>query len=171
MPTKKYDWPRIAGIRTIPGLSNAQEANIQRAAAKEERTEEIAKTLARWTTAIGTMRATIRTLIDEAAGAYILENSDVPTTPEQPAKADAITIIISGRDRENGALEHIVLDTDAVAAVTDDQMYERGPHHAIMTTDAKSEQSEIAALLAKTLTSTWEFRSICRRRSSWPPPT
>ena len=151
MPNKKYDWPAIAGIRRIPGLSNAQEANIERAAANTGRTDEIARMLVRWTTATGTMRATIRTLIDEAAGAYIVENSDVPTKPEQPAKADAITIIISGRDRENGALEHIVLDTDGVAAVTDDQMYERGPHYIIVTTDASSDQKEFAALLAKTL--------------------
>lgn len=54
----------------------------------------------------GLIRAQVRTLIDEGAEPYLLENAE-QATDDQPAMADAITILITAVVPGTGKLEHI----------------------------------------------------------------
>ena len=145
----RYRWPEILELRGIPGITSGQQMSITRAAGIGDRTGEVRRTLQGWIRDQGRMKAVIRTLIDESGGPYLAENPGDTVRPVQLGRADAITIVISGRRMKDDRIEHIVLDTDVAVVTRDREMHEAAAVRAVTTEDCRASVAEIRSQLSQ----------------------
>ena len=151
MTKKKFEWDQIRRLRDIPRIGNAQEITIRRASTLAAKTAEIELKLERWINKDGNMSAVIRTLIDEAAGPYLLENPDTTTR--------SLTAVSKSRRhhdhhhrpprRHRRARAHRAQHRRPSWDTPDEIMYEASSLKAIVTNDCTITIDELTSLLAQ----------------------